>query len=326
MSAPFQHSQLRQPLASTRRGFLKCAAAAALTPLHPASAHSDTPTTPPIPKVRLGRRLDNVPLLGIGTGVRASNRSNALGRKGEAHFIDTIQRAYAEGVRLFDCADSYGSLPLTAKALRSYPRDSYVLVTKVWLHPGGIPAAEPRHDTRAAVERFLREAATDYLDLVQLHCLTAQDWNQTLQPHMEALSKAREQGWIRAHGCSCHSLDALKTAAAEPWVDVVHARINPWGVKMDAAADIVVPVLRAIHESDKGVIGMKLLGEGAFRDDSAKIDESLRFVLGLGCVDVLIAGFETSAELVDYKQRTLRLLPARLAERPGSGTAGAPPR
>lgn len=290
--------------AADRRGFLKLAASGALASVLPANQVK----AESIPGVQLGRRLLHVPLLGMGTGVRASNRSNALLRIGEAHFIDTIRRAYDEGVRLFDCADSYGSLPLTAKALKDHPRDSYVLVTKIWPHQGGIPADEPRDHAFETVERFLRESGSDYLDLVQLHCLTEPDWNQTLRPHMEALGKAREKGWIRAHGCSCHSLEALKTAAIEPWVDVVHTRINPWGVKMDGPADTVVPVIRQIHDSGKGVIGMKLLGEGAFRNNSDQIDETLRFVLGLGCVDVLIAGFENPGEIVDYKQRTLRAL------------------
>lgn len=300
-------------VAANRRRFLQLAASSALVSLWPNHrAHAAESTAPAeIPRVPLGSRLSQVPLLGMGTGVKASNGSNALVRIGEAHFTETIQRAYQEGVRLFDCADSYGSLPLTAKSLRNMPRDSYVLVSKIWLPREPLSATEARNHTLAAVERFLREAQTDYLDLVQLHCLTTADWNQSLQPHMEALSTARDRGWIRAHGCSCHSIAALETAAAEPWVDVVHARINPWGVKMDGPADRVVPVIRKIHAAGKGVIGMKLLGEGAFRNDPTKIDETLRFVLGLGCVDVLIAGFERTSELIDYKHRTLAALAAR---------------
>ena len=65
-----------------------------------------------------------------------------------------------EGVRLFDCADSYGSLPMVAKALKGKPRESYVLVSKVWCHPkGGIPDDESRDDSMAVIERFLREVA-----------------------------------------------------------------------------------------------------------------------------------------------------------------------
>jgi len=263
-----------------------------------------------LPKIRLAKHLD-VPLLGMGTGVKAGNRSNALQRSGEQNFHDTVRRAWDEGVRLFDCADSYGSLPMVAKALKDKPRESYVLVTKIWCHPkGGIPDDEPRDNSLAVIERSLREAGGGYLDLVQLHCQTAADWTTTYRPHMDALAVAKEKGWIKAHGCSCHSLAALE-AAIDPWVDVVHARINPWGIKMDGPAGVVVPILKKLHAAGKGIIGMKLIGEGSYRDDQAKIDEALRFTLGLGCVDALIVGFENQAEIADYKARLIAALEAR---------------
>ncbi len=289
----------------SRRDFLKVAAVGAVGTLFPGiSLAAD------LPKVKLGGL--QVPLLGMGTGVKAGNRSNALQRSGEKNFHDTVRRAYDEGVRLFDCADSYGSLPMVAKALKDKPRESFVLVTKIWCHAkGGIPNEEPRDDSMAVIERSLREADSDYIDLVQLHCQTAADWTTTYRRHMDDLEKAKQKGWIRAHGCSCHSLEALEAAAVDPWVDVVHARINPWGVKMDGPAAVVVPVLRKIHAAGKGIIGMKLIGEGEFRNDPAKIDETLRFVLGLGCVDALIVGFEKPEEIVDYRKRLAAALLAK---------------
>lgn len=282
---------------SSRRQFIKVAAAGAVGALWSGPARAAE-----MPNVKLAKL--NVPLLGMGTGVKAGNRSNALQRSGERNFIDTVRRSYDEGVRLFDCADSYGSLPMVAKALKDKPRESYVLVSKIWCHPkGGIPDDEPRDDSMAVIERFLHEAGTGHIDLVQLHCQTAADWTTVYRPHMDALEEAKKKGWIRAHGCSCHSLDALKAAAVDPWVDVVHARINPWGVSMDGPAAAVVPVLKQIHAAGKGVIGMKLIGEGRFRNEPAKIDETVRFVLGLGCVDALIVGFENQAEIIDYKKR-----------------------
>ena len=293
------------PLDPKRRAFLKTAAAGAVGALW-----AGTGRAADLPRVKLAK-LD-VPLLGMGTGVKAGNRSNALQRSGEENFRETVRRAYDEGVRLFDCADMYGSLGMVAKALEDKPRESYVLVTKIWCHPkGGIPDSEPRDNSMAVIERSLREAATEYIDLVQLHCLTAEDWTTTYRRHMDQLAEAKQKGHIKAHGCSCHSLIALETAAADPWTDVVHARINPWGVKMDGPADVVVPVLKKIHEAGKGIIGMKLIGEGDFRDSPEKIDETLRFVLGLGCVDALIVGFEKPAEIIDYKRRLTAALAAR---------------
>ena len=290
---------------SSRREFLKVASAGALGALWATPGHAAE-----VPKVKLAGL--NVPLLGMGTGVKAGNRSNALQRSGEKNFHDTVRLAWDEGVRLFDCADSYGSLPMVAKALKDKPRDSFVLVSKIWCHAkGGIPNDEPRDDSMAVIERFLLESGSDYIDLVQLHCQTAADWTTTYRPHMEALAKAKQKGLIRAHGCSCHSLDALEAAAVDPWVDVVHARINPWGVKMDGPAAVVVPVLKKIHAAGKGIIGMKLIGEGEFRNDKAKIDETLRFVLDLGCIDALIVGFEKQDEIIDYKKRLTAALEAK---------------
>ena len=72
----------------------------------------------------------------------------------------------------------------------------------------------------------------------------------------------QEKKRIRAVGVSCHNLGAMKTAAKCPWVDVVLARINPEGTKMDGTVDEVVEVLREMKKNGKAVIGMKIYGEG----------------------------------------------------------------
>lgn len=293
---------------SSRRDFLRTAAFGAAAVLLQDVARAEPAAW--FKSVPLGGKL-NVPLLGMGTGVKAGNRTNALWRLGEAHFAETVRRAYDEGVRLFDCADTYGSLPQVAKALKDKPRDSYVLVSKIWLHEkGGLPKDEPRADADAVVERFLRETGSDHIDLVQLHCMMDGEWNKKLRKQMDLLAACKQKGQVRAHGVSCHSIAALETAAAEPWVDVVHTRINPFGAKMDGSVDQVVPVLRKIHAAGKGVIGMKLIGEGSYGNDPAKIDEALKFVLGLGCVDALIVGFEQPTQIVDYKARVRKALVA----------------
>ena len=65
----------------------------------------------------------------------------------------------------------------------------------------------------------------------------------------------------------------------------------------------VVEVIQQLHQSGKGVIGMKLVGNGKLRDDSKKIDNSLRFVLGLGSVNNIIVGFEDIKQVDNYIQR-----------------------
>ena len=100
-------------------------------------------------------------------------------------------------------------------------------------------------------------------------------------------------------GVSCHSLEALELCATEPWVESVHTRINPYGMSMDGPPEKVVPVLRKIHAAGKGVVGMKIIGEGRLRNDPEKRQASIKFALELGCVDVLNVGCESIAEVED---------------------------
>ena len=109
---------------------------------------------------------------------------------------------------------------------------------------------------------------------------------------MDILEDLKVKGIIRAHGTSVHSLEAMIDGVNYPWVDVLHARINPFGIAMDTPDPAeVVEVIHQMHSSGRGVIGMKLVGNGDLRDESEKIDQSLKFVLVLGSVDMMIVGF-----------------------------------
>ena len=68
-----------------------------------------------------------------------------------------------------------------------------------------------------------------------------------------------------------------------------------------------MPVLKKLHAAGKGVVGMKLIGEGRLRNDDARRDESVKFVLGLGCVDMLNVGFEKVEEIDDFAARVRKV-------------------
>jgi len=139
----------------------------------------------------------------------------------------------------------------------------------------------------------------------------AADWPEQLRSQMDALTKLKAAGQIRALGVSCHSISALEAAAAEPWVESVHTRINPYGMSMDGPPEQVVSALKKVHAAGKGVIGMKIMGEGRLRNDDARRDESVKFVLGLGCVHILNVGFESADEIDDLAERVRKVpLPA----------------
>jgi len=235
----------------------------------------------------LGRTGVELTLLGMGTGTKAWNHTSELIRKGHDAYLALLRYAYDKGIRFFDMADMYGTHPYMKEALKDFiPRDKVTLLTKT-------VAREPQL-VRDDLERFRKELDTDRLDIVLMHCITDPDWTEKMRPCMEVLEEAKAKGVIRAHGLSSHNLEVSRKAAEHLWVDVLMERINPFGKKMDAPPDQVVPVLRRAHENGKGVIGMKIAGEGECRD---RLAESIRFVLGLGSVDAVSIGFLEPAEV-----------------------------
>lgn len=252
--------------------------------------------------VTLGNSGLKTTFLGMGTGFSGSNRSSNITRAGTAESV--IREAYERGIRFFDCADAYGTHPFTASALKNFPRDNYLLTTKIWVSPrGGIPEPE-RPDADVVVDRFRRELKTDYIDLLQIHLMTDPNWAETHKKQLDIIENLKAKGIVRAHGVSVHSLEAMEACIDNPWVDVVHVRVNPYGESMDRRdPGEVIPVIKRLHDSGKGVIGMKLIGNGRFKNDPEKIDNTIKYVLGLGTVDMVITGFEQPEQIDDYMTR-----------------------
>jgi predicted aldo/keto reductase-like oxidoreductase len=153
---------------------------------------------------------------------------------------------------------------------------------------------------RADLDRFRRELGTDYIDVFLMHCLTEDDWTTQYRGVMDVLSEAKQNGIIRAHGCSCHSIGALRAAAKSPWVDVDLVRINPIGSHMDADPATVVSVIREMKAAGKSVVGMKILAEGDLRN---RQDEALNYALGLNLLDAFTIGTESKTEQDDLVRR-----------------------
>src|SRR3984893_17501827 len=194
--------------------------------------------------VTLGKTGIQTSRLAMGTGtvgVGHHSHQTALGVKG---LSDLLLNGHDHGLRFFDAADSYGSHPHVAEALKHVQRDQVTVLTKSW-------ARDPA-SMRADLDRFRKELGTDYLDICLMHCLTEADWTERYKGVMDVLSEAKQKGIIRAHGCSCHSIEALRAAAASSWVEVDFARINPIGSHMDADPTTVISVLKQMKASGKG--------------------------------------------------------------------------
>jgi aryl-alcohol dehydrogenase-like predicted oxidoreductase len=272
----------------------------------PARTHSPAAYFDPYALVPLGKTPLKVSRICLGTGMRGGQRASNHTRMGKQAFETLIRESFDRGTRLFDLADLYGTHPYVIPALKGIARDRYQIVSKVWFMPGSLPEPE-RPDADVVIARFLKELQTDYIDLVLLHCVTSAKWPEELRQQMDQLSQLKEKGDVRALGVSCHSLAALQAAAREPWVESVHTRINPYGMSMDGPPEKVAPVLKEIHAAGKGVVGMKIMGEGRLRTDDERRDASVRYALTLGCVDVLNVGCESMAEVDDLAARVRRV-------------------
>jgi aryl-alcohol dehydrogenase-like predicted oxidoreductase len=228
---------------------------------------------------------------------------------GQENASKVIMECFDQGVRWFDMADLYGTHPIISTALKAIPRKELVMVSKIWQGRGGIPEPE-RPAADIVVERFLKELNTDYIDLVLIHCQTSPDWVNEQADQMKIMDDLKRKGLIRAVGVSCHSLAALKAAAKEPWVDSVHTRINPYGALMDDSPAKVVPVLQEFKANGKGVVGMKIIGEGRFGKEPDKINRSIDFAMNLGCVSAVTVGFDKLSQCKDFTDR-VRQTPRR---------------
>jgi len=242
--------------------------------------------------VTIGKTGIKTSLLAMGTGtvgVGHHSHQTSLGVKG---LSELLLNGYDHGLRFFDAADSYGSHPHVAEALKHVARDKVTVMTKTW--------ARDAATARADLDRFRKELGTDYLDICLMHCLTEGDWTERYRGVMDVFSEAKQKGVIRAHGCSCHSIEALRAAAKSSWVEVDLARINPIGSHMDADPATVVGVLREMKAAGKGVIGMKILGQGDMRD---RQDEALKYALSLDVLDAFTIGAESKVEQEDLIRR-----------------------
>lgn len=273
----------------SRRSFLAgvvAASGAALTGKW-SLAHPHRPTLKSgTDRVTLGRTGIQPTVLGIGTGTVGGSQQLAMGTD---NFTKMIRHALDRGVRYIDTADNYSTHVFVRLALQKVPREKYFIQTKVRSQ-----SAEVLH---ADIDRFRRELHVDYLDSVLMHCMTKGSWPTDMRPVMDALAEEKEKGRVKAVGFSCHGWEPLVASVDVDWCDVQLTRINPFGLKMDGKPEDVAAILKKVHDAGRGVIGMKIYGETGLNSREERL-QSLKYVLGLGCVDCFTIGF-TSIEQID---------------------------
>ena len=244
-------------------------------------------------KVTLGPDGLRPSRLAMGTGTSgfrgASNQTRKLGVQG---LTDLYRFGADNGLTFWDTADAYGSHPHLRNALQHIPREQVVIMTK--------STSKTAKGMRDDIERFRRELGTDYIDLLLLHAVREEDWPVQRRGAMDVIDEYRQKGIVKSRGISCHSLPALRQVHKQEFIDVDLARVNAIGARMDADPATVIEELCKIKAAGKGVIGMKILGEGVLRN---RVGEALQHALALDCIDCFTIGAENRSELADLIRR-----------------------
>jgi len=292
-----------------RRKFIKkgakgLAGAVALTSGIPGLTYANPLSDVTIDSVALGETGMNVPRLAFGTGSRGYRHTSNQHKLGEKKFVKLARYAFDKGIRFFETADMYGTHEFVGKAMQEVGRENVKLLTKVMVYQhGNWYTPEP---FQKSIDRFRKELKTDYIDMLLLHCMVNTEWPDEYKRYMDEFAEAREKGIINKVGLSCHDFGALEIAAKSDWPDILLARINYDGARMDGPPEKVMQVLKTAKDSGKGIIGMKIFGCGDLTDEGQR-EKSLRYVMKSGNVDCMTIGFENNDQVDDAVERIMRI-------------------
>ncbi len=280
------------------------AAASVIPAILPEPTFGATISTETVDTVALGNTGLNVSRIALGTGTKGWKLESDQTHLGMKKFVELSQYCFDKGIRFFDTADMYGSHPYVGAALKVIPREKVTVLTKVMTYGHeGWYETEP---FAKSFDRFRKDLGTDYIDIFLMHCMMNGQWPTEYKSYMDAMSEAKQKGLIKAVGISCHSLDAMIEAASNPWVDVLFARINHNGARLDSTPEKVMQVLETARKNGKGVIGMKVFGCGDLVKENER-EQSLNFVIKSKNVHCMTLGMESKEQVDDNVSRVMRI-------------------
>ncbi|BDB34498.1 oxidoreductase [Staphylococcus aureus] len=177
--------------------------------------------------VNLGK--SDVEVFPIALGTNAVGGHNLYPNLDEEQGKDVVRQAINHGINLLDTAYIYGperSEELVGEVVKEYPREQIKIATK-GSHEFDENQEVHRNNQpeylKQQVENSLKRLQTDYIDLYYIHF---PDDNTPKDQAVAALQELKEQGKIKAIGVSNFTLDQLKEANKDGYVDVVQLEYN----------------------------------------------------------------------------------------------------
>lgn len=240
---------------------------------------------------QLGRSGLAVSPIGLGTTKLGRNTDvkypESFALPSDEQIAALLESAAKLGVNIIDTAPAYGDSERRLGGFIEHHRDQIVLCTKC-----GERYVDGRSSydfsapaIRASVEQSLRRLRTDHIDVLLLHSDGKDVEILTHTDTLEALSRLKQAGKIRAAGISAKTASGIREAAQT--LDVVMA---PFSQKEPALGT----ALAAAHDRGLGVLAIKGLFSGHLEARAA-----VEYVLRQEFIDALIVGTINPAHLAD---------------------------
>ncbi|MFI9639988.1 aldo/keto reductase [Micromonospora sp. NPDC051925] len=243
-----------------------------------------------------GRALPRRPAVHLTElGFGAAQGGNLYRATTDEEFATAVDTAWEAGLRYYDTAPHYG-LGLSERrlgaALRTRPRDEYVVSTKVGRllvpSPQGAHRRDPegfdvaarhrrvwdfsRDGVLRSLESSLERTGLDRVDIVYLHD-PDEHWEQAATEAVPALVELRDQGVVRAIGAGMNQSHLLTRFVQETDVDVVMCAGRYTLLEQGALADL----LPAAESRGVGVVIAGVYNSGLLSRDQPPADATYNY-------------------------------------------------
>ncbi len=228
----------------------------------------------------LGRTGIELPVVSMGV-MRADNPA-------------LVRAALDSGMRHLDTAHGYqkgNNETMLGEVLKDYPRDSFVISTKV--------PPDAKDAFLANLDLSLNRLHMDHVDILYVHGLTAGD--DVVSPStLEALKAARESGRARHVGVSTHrnEPEVIRAAVRSGVYEVVLTSVN---FKQDHYSEVKKAIAEAAA-AGVGIVAMKTMAGGFHDKERTKpvnCKAALKWVLQDPNVTTAIPGITTFDQLTE---------------------------
>ncbi|MEV8148100.1 aldo/keto reductase [Arthrobacter sp. NPDC080073] len=208
--------------------------------------------------------------------------------------VDAVVAAWDRGIRYFDTAPHYGlglSERRVGEALGGYPRDEYILSTKVGrlLRPNPAPTGRDtdgfdvpddltrvrdysRDGVMRSIEESLDRLDSDRIDIVYIH--DPDDyWAEALDGAVPALASLRDQGVIGAYGVGMNQAEMLHRFVTESDINVIMLAGRYTLLEQGAAAELIP----ACIERQVGIVNVGVFNSGLLSKNRVSPDATFNY-------------------------------------------------